>query len=128
MAWEIKIEVDPATTLGDVKNAVTDRVYFARIQDEAEQKRLAEARRKLGGRPRKLALNHINGGQAMARELLAKAPTMPRKDLVREVVKYLHESGVYEIGNTTVIRRIVEPVRGIRRKSTKWGRSSRNRF
>ncbi len=72
MAWEIKIEVDPATTLGDVKNAVTDRVYFARIQDEAEQKRLAEARRKLGGRPRKLALNHINGGSGNGARITGK--------------------------------------------------------
>jgi hypothetical protein len=99
---------------------VTAGAHHARLEDKAEREKIAaaaaEARRRAGGRPEKLSADQVGGAQAIARQWLKT--TGSRKVLIREVQRYLHEREV-RASDSTVIRHVVQPVRGIRKRSRK---------
>jgi hypothetical protein len=123
-AWlqDIYRRIQAGESLHDL--AVTESAYYARIIDKAEREKMeaeaAEARRRAGGRPAKLNADQITDTQTVVRRCLAKGVSQ-RKILILTAQQHLRKKHGIQASDSTVIRHIVEPVRGIRK-------ISRNRF
>ncbi len=96
----------------------TEGIHFARLANKAWQAKVkeeaAEARRRRGGRPRALSADQISDAQAMVRQYMETQDLRKRWHLIEKVQEYLHERGI-RVSESTVIRDVVEPVRGKQR-------------
>jgi hypothetical protein len=93
--------------------------HHARLEDKAERERIAaaaEARRRVGGRPEKLSADQIADTRTIVRRCLETGVSQ-RKILILMAQRHLREKHGNRASDSTVIRHIVEPVRGIKRIS-----------
>ncbi len=99
---------------------ITESIYYARIADEAWRAKVeaeaAEARRRRGGRPMALSADQISDARAMVRQYMETNSLRMRWHLTEKAQEYLHERGIH-VSDSTVIREVVEPVRGSKKRS-----------
>jgi hypothetical protein len=86
-----------------------DKVWRSKVEEEA-----TEARRRRGGRPMALSTDQISDAQAMVRQYIEANGLRMRWHLTEKAQEYLDERGIH-VSDSTVIRDIVEPVRGKKR-------------
>jgi hypothetical protein len=102
---------------------ITERIHYARLADKAWQAKVkeeeAEARRRRGGRPRRLSTDQVRDARAIVRQCMEKRIGSRRRwVLIEKAQEYLHERGI-RVSDSTVIRDVVEPVRGSKKRSKK---------
>ena len=97
---------------------ITESIYYARIADEAWRAKVeaeaAEARRRRGGRPRQLSADRINDAQAVVRQYMENTGIRKRWFLIDKAQEHFCARGI-RVSESTVIRHVVEPVRGKKR-------------
>ena len=97
---------------------ITESIYYARIADEAWRAKVeaeaAEARRRRGGRPRQLSADRINDAQAVVRQYMENTGIRKRWFLIDKAQEHCCARGI-RVSESTVIRHVVEPVRGKKR-------------
>jgi hypothetical protein len=130
----LEIAADDPTWLRDIYRRIaagesphalmlTDNTHCARLADKAWQAKVkeeeAEARRRRGGRPRALSADQISDAQAVVRQYMETQDLRKRWHLIEKVQEYLHERGI-RVSESTVIRDVVEPVRGKQRGKNRF--------
>jgi hypothetical protein len=91
---------------------LANKAWRAKVEAEA-----AEARRRRGGRPRLLSAEQINDAQEMLWQYMKSTGIRKRRALIDKVQQYWCERGIPMAGESTVIRHVVEPVRGSKKRS-----------
>jgi Arc/MetJ-type ribon-helix-helix transcriptional regulator len=98
--------------------SITERIHYARLADKAWQAKVkeeeAEARRRRGGRPKRLSADQVSDAQATVRKCMETFGSEKRWILIDKVQEHLHKHGI-RVSESTIIRYAVEPIRGKKR-------------
>src|SRR5262249_6236000 len=130
----LEITVDDPAWLRDIYRRIaagetphalmlTDNTHYARLADKTWQARVkeeaAEARRRRGGRPRQLSADQVRDAQAIVRKCMETFGSEKRWILIDKVQEHLHKHGIY-VSESTIIRYVVEPIRGKKRGKNRF--------